>query len=241
MITKPTPEQLAELRELYPKGAPRIDYRETTLVIDRAAARVEDSRIPIALSSEAPVLRYDWWEDDLYYEVLDHAAKSIDLSYAADGLPFIASHRAFDADAQHGIIEEVTVGKDRILRGMMRPSSAQRSQEIAQDMRDGIRRKISIGYIIGDTFDQTEKAKDGIPIRRFAPWMPIEGSTVPVPADYSVGVGRAKSAEGQHALARFLSAQQAIGGASQPNSTTGADWRDAVETLKRRHRQAMSR
>ncbi len=220
-MKKPTPDEVAKLRELYPKGAPRIDYREMPLSRKRApiadpdagAGEVDDAEaraatdanapIPIAISSEAPVLRYDWWDDEYYYEVLDHSAKSVILDYARDGMPFVASHRSYDADQQHGIVENVRVEK-KILRGDVLMSRAQRSQEIAQDMRDGIRKKVSVGYIVGDQYDQTEKAKDGIPIRRYTAWMPIETSTVPVPADYAVGVGRAQSAEGQAALARFL-------------------------------------
>lgn len=237
MITKPTPEQLARLREVYPKGAPRIDYREMTLVVDRAKATADDARIPIAISSEAPVLRYDWWAEEEYYEVLDHGKKSVDLSYATDGLPFIMSHRSWDGESQHGLVEDVTVDADRVLRGMVRMSRATRSQEIAQDMRDGIRKKISVGYIVGETFDQTEKAKDGTVIRRYAPWMPIETSTVPVPADYEVGVGRALSREGQQALARFLSARPAA--ALSRADGMSDSWRAQLETLQRRLRQAM--
>lgn len=226
-VKKPTPDEIAQLRALFPKGAPRIDYRDAALVIGRApltdpdagAGEVEEPNdsaaedaaessdnpvIPIAFSSEAPVLRYDWWDDETYYEVLDHSAKSVILDYATDGLPFVASHRSYDADQQHGLVENIVIGKDRTLRGDVKMSRAQRSQEIAADMRDGIRKKVSVGYIVGDQYDQTKAASDGIPIRRYTAWMPIEVSTVPVPADYSVGTGRAQSADGQHAIARFL-------------------------------------
>ncbi len=223
VFKKPDPDVIAQLRAAYPKGAPRIDYREMTLRVDKPAddpdaaeaggegdveaktgrAAADNPLIPVAMSSEAPVLRYDWWDDEYYYEVLDHSASSVDLSYARDGMPFVASHRSWDADQQHGIVQDIAV-KNKQLHGNVLASRAQRSQEIAQDMRDGIRKKVSIGYVVGDEYDQTEKAKDGIPIRRYMDWMPIEMSTVPIPADYTVGVGRAASADGRAALARFL-------------------------------------
>lgn len=214
-MKKPTPDEVARLRELFPKGAPRIDYRDMLLAIVPATRaegdedEVEDERadenapISIAISSEAPVLRYDWWEGEYYWEVLDHSTKSVQLDYCKDGMPFVASHRSYDADQQHGIVENVSVGKDRILRGDVRFSRAERSQQIRQDLVDGIRKKVSVGYIVGDEYTQTEK-KDGYPVRRYMAWMPLETSTVPVPADYNVGVGRAQSPDGQAAIARFL-------------------------------------
>jgi len=256
-MRKPTPQELAQLREAYPLGEPRVDYREMDLRIlsegypptgkatdnpveedqdeleeqidggdetdeeeeplDSAKAAGKNGKkkkqraadpnapIPVAISSELPVLRYDWWEDERYYEVLDHSASSVDLSYSRDGLPFVASHRAWDADQQHGIVEDVKVGKDRVLRGSIRMSAAQRSQEIGSDIRNGIRKKVSVGYILGDDYEQTKGGADGIPVRRYKNWMPIEVSTVPIPADYSVGIGRAQSLAGQEALARFRS------------------------------------
>lgn len=204
-MTKPTPAEVAKLRDAQPQGAPRFSYREMTLSVDRAAA-AEPNRdtVSIALSSEAPVWRFDPWTGEEYWEVLDHSPTSVDLAYAADGLPFVMSHQAWDGDQQHGLAENVTVGDDRLLRGDVRFSRAVRSQEIKQDMIDGIRKKVSVGYIVGDQFEQT-KEKDGeIPTRRYTNWMPIEVSTVPVPADYSVGIGRAKSDTGQAQLARFI-------------------------------------
>ena len=215
-MKKPTPEQIAQLRALYPKGSPRIDYREMDLLIGRAAGddgstgEVEAERgadplepIPISLSSEKPVLRYDFWTDERYWEVLDHSPSSVDLSYSRDGMPFVMSHRSWDGDAQHGIVENVRIEK-KVLLGDVRMSRAPRSQEIAQDMIDKIRKKVSIGYVVGDQYEQSKGGRDGIPVRRYKAWMPTETSTVPVPADYDVGIGRARSAEGQYAIARFL-------------------------------------
>jgi len=183
----------------------------------KRAAEAEDP-ITIAISSEQPVLRYDWWTDEMYYEVLDHSRDAVDLSYARDGLPFVMSHRAYDGDQQHGLVENVRVEKDRRLRGELRMSRAQRSQEIAMDIRDGIRKKVSVGYIVGEDYEQVAgKGADAIPTRRYKNWMPVEASTVPIPADYTVGTGRALSASGQAALARFLELHPA---AHRSRSTT---------------------
>jgi HK97 family phage major capsid protein len=137
------------------------------------------------LSSEAPVERYDWWEGKSYLEILDHSKKAVDLSYARDGLPFLLDH---DTREQIGLIEEVSVDGDKRIRGLVRFSRSQRAQEIRQDMVDGIRRKVSVGYRLSEDFEQEEQ--DGVLVRRYRAWRPMEGSSVAVPADYDVGVGR---------------------------------------------------
>lgn len=210
-MKKPTPDEVVKLRDAMPEGCPRLDYREMDLrpvvrekVDGEEESAEEDPNAPVrvAISSEAPVLRYDWWKEERYYEVLDHSEKSVDLSYSRDGLPFVASHRAHDADQQHGIAENVRVEGKQLVADL-RMSRAVRSQEIAQDIKDGIRKKVSVGYIVGDDYEQTE-GRDGIPTRRYKNWMPLEVSTVPIPADYSVGIGRALTPATQEAMHRFL-------------------------------------
>lgn len=145
-----------------------------------------EERVPIAISSETPVERMDWMTGERFYEVLDHAPESIDLSMARDGMPFLLNHDTAD---QIGIVEGITVGSDRKLRGMARFSRSQRAQEVKQDILDGIRKKISVGYRITDT--QLSRAEGNqIPTMRATRWTPMEASSVPIPADYEVGVGR---------------------------------------------------
>ena len=189
-------------RDVAERG-PMMLYRDFDFAVDRdeLAKRKQDgadATIPVTMSSEAPVLRYDWWTGEEYYEVLDHSASSIDLSYAKDGVPFIMSHRSRDGDAQHGIVENVRLEKKKLL-GDLRMSRAARSQEIRQDILDGVRKKTSIGYIVGEEYEQTaSKDGSGIPTRRYTAWMPIEQSVVPVPADYA-GSGFARGARGEPA------------------------------------------
>lgn len=202
------PKQKPEIRG--EAGQPVALYREMELVIDREALEARaagDAQlaatdlIPIAISSEAPVLRYDWWTGDEYYEVLDHSPASVDLSYARDGMPYLLEHKSVE---QHGLIENVRISPDRKLRGDLRMSRAQRSQEIRQDILDGIRKKVSVGYITGDAYEQTPGQNGGAPTRRFTQWMPFEGSGVSVPADYTVGYGR--NGEGADAPPRIRTA-----------------------------------
>src|SRR5687767_10374946 len=98
-------------------------YREMEMVVvpnDPSSSRADkpdDDRVPIALSSEEPVERYDWWEGERFNEVLDHSSSAVDLSRATDGLPFLMDHSVRE---QIGLIEDVTLDADRRLRGMVR-------------------------------------------------------------------------------------------------------------------------
>jgi HK97 family phage major capsid protein len=167
--------------------------REFVLEIDRAALAARaagdtSETIPIALSSEAAVERWDWMTGESYIEVLDHGPDSVDLSYARDGMPFCFEHSRRD---QRGLLENVRVDPDRRLRGDLRFSRNPGGQELRNDIVDGIRKKVSVGYWPGDNYEQTKAADGKMPTRRYYGWMPMECSSVSIPADYEVGVGRA--------------------------------------------------
>lgn len=161
------------------------DDEERELVDGEELREGDEEVIELAISSESEVERYDWWSGDRYLEVLGHAPGDIDLSYARDGLPLFVGH---DEREMVGLVENITLGADRKLRGEARFSKGVRAQEIRQDILDGIRKKISVGYDPGETYDQSER--DGRIVRRYRGWRPLEVSSVPIPADYEVGVGR---------------------------------------------------
>lgn len=168
-------------------GEPAADEEEEEREIEDGEEEREGDveEIEIAISSEGEVERADWWTGERYIEVLGHGAGEIDLSYARDGLPLFVDHNSRD---MVGVVEDIRLDADRKLRGTPRFSSSLRGQEIRTDMLDGIRKKISVGYDPGETYDQTER--EGKVIRRFRGWRPLEVSSVPIPADYEVGVGR---------------------------------------------------
>jgi HK97 family phage major capsid protein len=169
-----------------------VRYREV-IVSRRNGEEMEDAQdmapVAMALSSESPVERYDWRTGEYYMEVLDHSPGAIDLSYARDGLPFCLDHTL---SAQIGIIDGVAIGDDRVMRGVARPGSHPEAEWVFKDMRDGIRKKVSIGYWPGEAYTQTKDAAGTI-TRRYTGWTLYEASSVAVPADYSVGVGRSAS------------------------------------------------
>ena len=175
---------------------PLIRYFPATLRLatpDESAERAlpepdAAGRIPVALSSEFEVERYDWFSGERYNEVLDHSPAAVDLMRAklGGGLPLISNH---DTHEFRGKVEDITVDGDRKLRGWMRFSKSQAGQEARQDVLDGLLTSVSIGYRVSENFDQVEEDGGAI-TRTYRQWEPLELSLVPVPADPTVGAGR---------------------------------------------------
>jgi HK97 family phage prohead protease len=97
-----------------------------------------------------------------------------------------------DPEKQIGVIENYSFDADGIARCTVRFSKSQFAEEIFQDVRDGIRKNISVGFMIWELNLET-KSKDGPNVYRADDWEPYEVSIVSVPADISVGVGRSTS------------------------------------------------
>lgn len=142
----------------------------------------EDKRqVWVACSSEAP---YDRWFGP---EVLVHEPGAVDLSFLGSSrAPVLLNH---DHDEQIGVIDQITLGDDRKMRALLRFSRNAKASEVYDDIRDGIRHNISIGYRIRD-YLPTKDADGEITEVRVTDWYPFEVSVVSVPADTDVGVGR---------------------------------------------------
>lgn len=152
---------------------------ERAATFDRAAVDDEARTVELAFSSEQPYER--WWG----VEILDHSPQSIRLGRLSSSGPLLMDH---DARDHVGVIESVRIDADRVGRALVRFGRSQRAEEIFQDVRDGIRRNVSVGYMIHRaTLVETKEDQE---IYRVTDWEPHEISLVSVPADASVGVGR---------------------------------------------------
>jgi HK97 family phage major capsid protein len=148
------------------------------MAMDEAVIDGDSRRVKIAVSSEEPV------ERSFGMEVLDHSEGSIDLSFLKSGrAPLLLDH---DPTKQIGVVESVSLdGSARRLRATVRFGRNGLAKEVFDDVTDGIRANISVGYQIN------KLSKDGEKAYRAVSWMPMEVSVVSIPADRTVGVGRA--------------------------------------------------
>ena len=143
----------------------------------------EESReVQIAFSSEEGVER--WFGN----EVLDHSASSVRLGRLSDGGPLLVDH---DPTDHVGTVESASVGGDRVGRAVVRFGRSERASEIFNDVVDGIRKHISVGYRI-HKMQPEEEVENSF---RAVDWEPYEVSLVSIPADASVGVGRSATEE----------------------------------------------
>jgi HK97 family phage prohead protease len=151
------------------------------LQIDTRAAVIDQEKrtVELAFSSETPVER--WYGN----EVLDHGPKAVRLGRMKQGGALLMDHNTSD---QVGVVESVRIDADRTGRAVMRFGKSARAQEIFQDVVDGIRKNVSVGYRVLAAV--LESSKDGVETYRITDWEPYEISLVSVPADATVGVGR---------------------------------------------------
>lgn len=162
-------------------------YRHFTL--DRVAGIDSAARtIDLAFASETPYNRF------FGVEVLDCTPESCRLERLNNGGALLDNH---DPDEQIGVVESARIDPDRVCRATVRFSKAAEAEEIFQDVLDGIRRHVSVGYQIYKYAEETTVAPDGQEntICRVTDWEPIEISLVAVPADPTVGVNRSAPAE----------------------------------------------
>jgi len=148
--------------------------------------RVEDSSdqgLTFSFSSEAPVER--WWGR----EVLMHDEDAMDLGRMNDGGAYLWNH---NRDVVLGVAEKAWLGADRRLYTTVKwsPNTKEKGTEEYKRRRDieaGITRNVSFAYEIGD---MREAANGEMQVTK---WNVLEVSSVSVPADQTVGLGRALS------------------------------------------------
>ena len=172
---------------------PGVQHR--ALDMSRSVIDEDKRTVMIALSSEEAVERY------FGMEVLEHSRSAIDLNFLNSGrAPLLLDH---DPENQIGVIESVELDEDaRRLRAKVRFSKSERASEIFNDVVDGIRANISVGYRINKI---VLSKKDGDKSTYLAKsWTPMEASIVSIPADVTVGVGRSSETPQNQPVVTFI-------------------------------------
>ena len=144
----------------------------------------ENRTVRIGVSSEEPV------ERSFGMEVLGHSESDINMEFIASGrAPLLLDH---DMTKQIGVIEEFKLDETaKRTTAVVRFGKSELAREVYEDVKDGIRMNISVGYRV-DKLSRMEKDDETY---YKAEWTPMEVSSVSVPADQSrlVGVGRSKN------------------------------------------------
>jgi HK97 family phage major capsid protein len=174
MHTKLTRAQIQEIKA-------ERQYRSFALQLHKGAEIDEENRrVPVAFSSEDPYLRWYGWE------ILGHDKAEVGLDFLGSGTaPLLDQH---NHSKIIGVIEEARIDKDRKGRAVVRFGKSAYATEVYNDVLDGIRCNISVGYEVHNMklIEEDEEKGDTYRIT----WSPFEISLVSVPADKTVGVGR---------------------------------------------------
>lgn len=151
--------------------------------INRDAIDTEARTVELSFSSEEPYKR--WFGT----EILSHKRGHVDLSFIGSGrAPLLVGHWTDDLV---GVIDVAKIGADRKGRAVVRFGNADRAKEIFQDVVDGIRANVSVGYHIQKMVLEKDDEDEGRTYRATR-WRPLEVSLVAIPADETVGVGRSQ-------------------------------------------------
>jgi HK97 family phage major capsid protein/HK97 family phage prohead protease len=140
----------------------------------------DERSIEFPFSSEYPVARY------FGNEVLSHDRGAADLARLNDSAPLLFNH---DPDKVIGVVERAWIdGAKKRGYVSVRFSRNSFAQEVLADVKDGVLRNVSFGYQI----NQMEQRGENFVATS---WSVHECSVVSIPADPTVGVGRALDAQ----------------------------------------------
>ena len=162
-----------------------VEHR--SLVVDEIRADDDDDRIiEFSLSSETPYRR---WRG---MEILVHSKDAVDLSFLNSGnAPLLFNH---NPDAPIGVVQRAWLDGKRV-KVSARFSSRQAARDVQVDVAEGTMRNVSVGYNVTEV-KTIERGDDDAPrVYHVTKWKPMEASIVSVPADESVGFGRAAQYE----------------------------------------------
>ncbi len=145
-----------------------------------ATINEEARTVDVTWGSDAPVLMGYW---DQFYEILDFSEDAVDLSRLNAGAPLLYMHGSRD---QIGVVEKAwTDGSTG--HATIRFSKNPQADEIFQDVKDGIRRNMSVGYRVSE-YQQILTSDTKLDTLKATKWTPSELSVVTVPADHTVGI-----------------------------------------------------
>ena len=174
-----------EMKERFKYNKEDLDFR--SYHFDKEMINEENRTVRVGVSSEEPVKR------DFGMEVMSHKAEHMDLKFLNSGrAPLLLDH---DMEKQIGVVESVELDENAgRLRALVRFGKGERASEVFNDVTDGIRQNISVGYRVDGKVERSEHEDDEEDIIRVMT-TPMEISIVSIPADQSnlVGVGRSSS------------------------------------------------
>jgi hypothetical protein len=168
-----------------PRGQTRAAFEPGTVDVEKRSAE-------LVWTTGARVLRHGLYGGP-WFEELSLEDQAVDLARLNGGAPLLAAHRSAELDQVLGIVERawlVRTNGTREGRARVRFSKRPEVDGVLIDVKDGILRAVSVGYITHqlEEVDPGDAKRGEPPVYRATRWEPVELSLVPVPADPGAGV-----------------------------------------------------
>lgn len=172
----------------------RMDIPMQTRLMPVGSVDTKARTAELVWSRGARVQRYDWWNDETYYEELSMDPAHVRLGRMQAGAPLLNTHQRYDLSAVLGVVEGATVSGGEG-RSTVRFSERADVEPYFRDVAGGIIRNVSVGYVV----HKYEQSRDpnGVLVMRAVDWEPSEVSLVPVGADAGAGVRSEQQREQQ--------------------------------------------
>jgi HK97 family phage prohead protease len=152
---------------------------------DSSNISVESHTIPVILSEETKVLRYNW-DDGAYDLILDHSEESVNLG-RKDILPVLLQHNTEMLPI--GIYENVRLEDGKLKATARFDSEDELAMQVFGKMKRGFMQSLSVGINIHKTVLEEKENENGRKTYRATKWEITEASIVTVPAIPGARVG----------------------------------------------------
>lgn len=167
------------IRKIESESVGKRQFRASAIT-EKTSWNADTRELSLAFASELPVSR--WYGT----EILSCRAGDVDLVALNNRAALLEQH---DPEMRIGGVMSATVGADSVCRAVVKVRRDY-AKTLGEDIEDGIPPKVSVGYELTRKIEVTEDKETGLRTIRWA-WRPVEISLVSVPADDTVGIGRA--------------------------------------------------
>jgi len=187
---------------------PMLDFRAAPVP---ESLNEESQTVDFIASTGARGLRRSWRGD--YYEELEVSESAVRLGRLQNGAPFLNTHSSWSSSDVLGVVERAWIESGNLMV-TVRFSQRDSVAPIFQDIKDGILRHVSVGYMVHE-YAVTEKEGE-LDVRVGVDWEPMEVSIVPMGFDDAAVSRGAEKEVSQAKITYRVSGPITTGGANMP-------------------------
>jgi len=199
---------------------PKLDTRAAFVP---GSINEEEMTADFCASTGARGLRQRFWDDD-FYEELEISKTAIRMGRINNGAPFCKDHMSYTIDGQiGGIVRGWIEGGKFFIR--VKFSSRDGVKGYWQDVKDGILRTVSVGYVVHE-YQITDKQGE-LDVLRAVDWEPYEVSLVAIGFDDDAKV------RSQSPISYNVRINDSLNRATEPTTTEEENMPDTQDTKSR--------